>query len=202
MELEKEVRKYTKLYRTAITRRGLPDVEGKVEAYQKRLRAMYASEQYAAHAIYPTIQTPKVYAVIAMCLELRDAGLEKDETFAVINGGFQGLRNLLRAVETVIDATPWAWAVVKKWNQNDHDSRVKDGSIIFDAFTSTEGKITYTICECQYVNMFACYGIREYCKIFCETDTQAYSNLTRHVQFIRHSDLSDGDCCRDEILRK
>ena len=30
----------------------------------------------------------------------------------------------------------------------------------------------------------------------------AYSNLTRHVKFIRHSDLSDGECCHDEVIDK
>ena len=34
------------------------------------------------------------------------------------------------------------------------------------------------------------------------TDVMAYSNLTRHVNFIRHSDLSDGGCCQDEVLKK
>jgi hypothetical protein len=24
--------------------------------------------------------------------------------------------------------------------------------------------------------------------------------LTRHVRFVRHSDLSDGDCCHDEVM--
>ena len=35
------------------------------------------------------------------------------------------------------------------------------------------------------------YGIRGLCKIFCMTDERAYAGLTRHVRFVRHSDLSD-----------
>ncbi len=31
---------------------------------------------------------------------------------------------------------------------------------------------------------------------------KAYSGLTRHVEFIRHSDLSDGPACHDEVIRK
>ena len=50
------------------------------------------------------------------------------------------------------------------------------------------------------VEMFETYGIRSLCKIFCMTDTKSYENLTRHVRFIRHSDLSDGNCCHDEII--
>ena len=53
----------------------------------------------------------------------------------------------------------------------------------------------------MYVAMFEYYGIREYCKIFCMSDTQAYANLTKHIKFVRHSDLSDGPCCHDEVIR-
>ncbi len=54
----------------------------------------------------------------------------------------------------------------------------------------------------MYVEMFAHYGIRLLCKIFCNTDLIAYSGLTRHVKFVRHSDLSDRNACFDEIFRK
>ena len=33
-----------------------------------------------------------------------------------------------------------------------------------------------------------------------ETDETAYSNLTKHVKFIRYSDLSCGECCHDEVI--
>ena len=56
----------------------------------------------------------------------------------------------------------------------------------------------YTVA--QYVEMFDAYGIRSLCKIFCMTDTTYYSNLKKHVEFIRLSDLSDGSCCHDIII--
>lgn len=34
------------------------------------------------------------------------------------------------------------------------------------------------------------------------TDTTSYDNLPKHVRFIRYSDLSDGDCCHDEMIDK
>ena len=34
------------------------------------------------------------------------------------------------------------------------------------------------------------------------TDTMAYDNLKHHVKFIRHSDLSDGIVCHDEMSEK
>ena len=54
----------------------------------------------------------------------------------------------------------------------------------------------------MYVEMFKTFGIRSLCKIFCMTDTTYYENLPKHVRFIRHSDLSDGNCCHDEVIDK
>ena len=40
------------------------------------------------------------------------------------------------------------------------------------------------------------------CKQLWEKIQLQYENLRRHVTFIRHSDLSDGDACHDEIIRR
>jgi len=93
-------------------------------------------------------------------------------------------------------------SIVKKWNIHDHDRRVQDGSLTYDRFDVGEDRIEYRICECVYIEMFEAYDIRSLCKIFCMTDTTSYENLRRHVTFIRHSDLSDGDTCHDEIIRR
>lgn len=63
-----------------------------------------------------------------------------------------------------------------------------------------DGRIEYRISGCMYVKMFEHYGIRRLCEIFCLTDERAYANLARSVRFVRHSDLSDGESCHDEIF--
>lgn len=75
-----------------------------------------------------------------------------------------------------------------------------NGRIRFDSFEVGDGKVKYRISRCMYVEMFAHYSIRPLCKIFCLTDERAYANLLRHIKFIRHSDLSDGSFCHDEII--
>ena len=101
-----------------------------------------------------------------------------------------------------IDLLPNSYQIVEKWNISDHAKRVQDGSIYYDIFEVSDGKIEYSISKCMYVEMFETYGIRPLCKIFCMTDTTAYSNLKKHVKFIRYSDLSDGDSCHDIIMDK
>ena len=202
MEMAKTVKKYGKIYRKILAAGNYSDLDTEQEAYEKRLTEMYASEKYAEHNIYPTTNTEYIYAIIAMCLELKKFGLSDKEIIDTINRGFSSRRNFFKYLIKGIDLLPSSYQIAKKWNISDHDKRVKDGSILYDQFDVSEGKIEYSISRCAYVEMFETYGIRSLCKIFCMTDTTAYSNLTKHVEFIRYSDLSDGDCCHDIILDK
>ena len=200
--MEKKVRKYAKIYRAALCTRNMVEIDKHIASYENRLRDMYASEAFQDHNIYPTMDVYKIYAVIAMCLELKQKNLSDREIIETINSGFGKLKKMLAAVEKLIDALPCAYSIARKWNVSDHESRVKDGSITYDYFHVTDGKIEYRISKCMYIEMFEYYGIRSLCKIFCLTDESAYANLTRHVEFIRHSDLSDGTCCHDEVIDK
>ena len=200
--MQKSVTKYAKIFRNALQESSFADIEARVRSYEHRLHEMYESDAFAKHNVYPTMDVYKVYAVIAMCLELKKDDLSDREIVDVVNSGFKRLKNLLAIAEKIIDALPNAYQIAKKWNIADHDNRVKDGSITYDSFTVTDGKIEYRISKCMYIEMFEHYGIRSLCKVFCMTDESAYANLTRHVKFIRHSDLSDGTCCHDEVIDK
>ena len=200
--MEKAIRKYGNVYRKALLFRHCREIEAKAAAYEARLRAMYASDGFKAHSVYPTTNAVHVYAVIAMCLELKAFGLTDTEIIETINHGFVRRRNFFRRIIRAIDLLPNSFSIAKKWNISDHDRRVRDGSITYDRFDVGKDRIEYRISRCVYVDMFEAYGIRSLCKIFCMTDTTSYENLRRHVTFIRHSDLSDGDACHDEIIRR
>ena len=199
--MDKQIAKYARMYRSAIRRRGLADIDEKTRAYIAKLTALRTAEAYRRHDQYPTIDTLKVYAVIAMCLMLREYGLTDDEVIHTVNDAFRVPKRLFYCLEKLIDCFPAAWNIAKKWNLNDHTRRVQDGSITYDYFTAEDDHISYRISRCMYVEMFAEYGIRPLCKIFCMSDTMAYANLTRHVRFVRRSDLSDGPSCQDDVYK-
>ena len=200
--MEKTIRKYGKVYREALSFRHFREIDAKTAAYEARLRKMYASDGFRAHSIYPTTNAAHVYAVIAMCLELKALDMTDTEIIETVNQGFARRRSFFRRIIRAIDLLPNSFSIAKKWNIQDHDRRVKDGSLTYDRFEVGKDRIEYRISKCVYVEMFEAYGIRGLCKIFCMTDTTSYENLRRHVIFIRHSDLSDGDACHDEIIRR
>ena len=200
--MDKRTRRHARTYRKVVRHAGLSDVGALVASYERRLDDMFASETYRAHDIYPTIDVEHVYSVIAMCLELRERGLSDAETFDAINAGFAARRCLFSILLTAIDLLPSAYSIVRRWNVGDHRKRVEDGSIDYDLFEVRGHSIEYSISGCRYVDMFEAWGVRPLCKIFCETDTRSYACLTRHVRFVRHSDLSDGPSCHDEIIER
>ena len=73
--MDKQIGKYVKLYRKALEEIGFSDVGEMTEKYENRLRKMYDSAAFKAHNIYPTMDVSLIYAVIAMCLELKEKGL-------------------------------------------------------------------------------------------------------------------------------
>lgn len=202
MDIEKKVKGYAKLYRRALAAAEIPDTGEKSAAYEKRLSEMYASDDFERYSQYPTTDASHVYAVIAMCLELKRFDLSEPRIIDVINSGFRARRDFFRRLLRCIDLLPNAYRLAGSWISAEHDRRVKDGSLTFDYFTVSEGKVEYCISRCVYIEMFEQYGIRSLCRLFCMTDTAAYENLPRHVRFIRHSALSDGSCCHDEIIDK
>lgn len=196
------IRKCSRLYQRALKIQNFSDAESKTRQYENRLRDMLASPAFHAHNVYPTMNVPLIYAVIAMCLELLDLGLSDGEIITFTDIVFTGRRKIFDTLIRIVNLLPNSFRIAKKWNINDHAKRVQDHSITYDSFSVSEDAVEYRISKCMYVEMFECYGIRSLCKIFCNTDTRSYAGLTRHVRFVRHSDLSDGPCCWDEVYRK
>lgn len=200
--MKKTVKKYAKLYRSALKENHFSEIDVRVQSYELRLQEMYHSPMYIKHNIYATMNMSKIYAVIAMCLELKKEDLPDKEIIHIVNSGFRKLKQMLKVAEKVIDMLPNAYQIAKKLNVSDYENRTKDGCITYDYFNVSEDKIEYRISKCMYIEIFEYYGIRSLCKIFCLTDEAAYANLTKHVKFIRHSDLSEGTCCHDEVIDK
>lgn len=197
--MEKTIRKYTEAFRKTLKAREIPEAAQKAASYKHRLTEMYASEIYKQHNIYPSMNVPMIYAVIAMCLELKGYGMSDCEIMDFTDDVFKSRKKYFEVLLKIINVLPNSYRIAEKWNLSDHEKRVRDGSITYDVFEVSQGKIEYCISKCMYVKMFEYYGIRRLCKIFCITDEHAYANLQKHVKFVRHSDLSDGPCCRDEI---
>ena len=71
MDTERALKSYTKLFGTTLARNQVADAAKITRAFEARLANMYASEDFRRHSVYPSIDTVKVYAVIALGLGKR-----------------------------------------------------------------------------------------------------------------------------------
>ena len=101
----------------------------------------------------------------------------------------------------LIDALPNSYKITAGWLYRDAQARIEENCLTYDQLDYTDEKLEYKITRCAYVEIFDHYGIRNFAKVFCNTDL-CMSVMHRHVKFIRHSDLVDGSCCHDEIIHK
>ena len=200
--MRSHMKQYISIYRKALRRKGFKDLDEKIQSYTFKYLELGISDEYDKMSEYPSVDLEKIYAVVTMCLELKDYGFENDEILEMINDAFRRHKRFFFCIERIIDLFPCTWKLVKDWNHKDHEKRMANGSIRYDFYNETEDQISYRINKCIYVEIFEQYGIRDLCKIFCMADTQAYSHLKRHVKFVRHSDLCEGDCCHDEVIRR
>jgi hypothetical protein len=200
--MDKNIRTAAKTYRTILINEGMDNVDGRLSSFVNRLTDMYASEKFREHNVYPTMNVSNIYAVIAMCLELKSAGMEDARIINAVDKGFEKRRSKFKKIIALINILPNSFNIARKWNINDHAKRVDDKSITYDYFNVSKDKVEYRISKCMYVEMFESYGIRPLCRIFCVTDEFSYAGLTRHVKYIRHSELATGNTCWDEVIRK
>ena len=160
LNVARTVKNYAKVYRKALINGQIQKIDDEIASYEKRLSEMYGSEAFQKHSSYPSTNAVHVYAVIAMCLELKRFDLPDSRIIEIINSGFSARRNFFRRLLRCIDKLPNAYQIARKWNVSDHEKRVKDGSLTYDSFNVTEGRIEYRISKCVYIDMFETYGIR------------------------------------------
>ena len=77
MDTNKAIKTYGKYYQEALKRAGFNDIDNKMFAFENRLQEMYASDNFKTHNIYPTTDATYIYAVMAMCLELKSFGKQR-----------------------------------------------------------------------------------------------------------------------------
>ena len=104
--MEKRIEKYIRMFGRTLQKSGYPDADRKESDYRKRLEEMYASEAFRQHNVYPTMNVIHVYAVIGMCLELKDDGLPDDEIISLVNEVFRTRRKAYAALIKCIDLFP------------------------------------------------------------------------------------------------
>lgn len=113
--MEKIVKEFASMYGKALIACGNQAADVKITAFTKRLEQMCASDIFKQHNVYPSMGVDRIYAVIAVCLELKDDGMSDPEIIEFVNQMFESRRKPLRVLLKGIDLLPDCYQIAKKW---------------------------------------------------------------------------------------
>ena len=102
-EIDKKIKSYSKYYRKILVNEGLEDIDRRMSSYKTRLKKMYRSDGFKTHNIYPSTNVSFVYAVIAMCLELKNAGYTDDRIIPAVEKSMEKRWNAFVKILQFID---------------------------------------------------------------------------------------------------
>ena len=198
---EKYAKKYARMFANAMKEIGRNDSDVLHDAFRTRYLTHLNSPEFAEYSRYKTIALQKVYCAIThaqICLELGYT-LEEAQWIweKVLSRKFKKLFNRCMAL---IDALPNGYKIVAGWLYKDAKARIAENCLTFELLDYSDKKLEYKITRCAYVEIFEHYGIRNFAKVFCNSDL-CMEVMHRHAKFVRYSDLVDGPCCHDAVIK-
>lgn len=202
--MEKKVKwmnQYSKLFAKAMKKIGREDYKKLEHMYRNRYMNHLCSKEFEEYLKYTSMTLELIYAAITfaqICLEI---GLTLEEAQEIWEEHIaKSKRNMLRMVIVIVDSMSRGYEKVVDFLKNDANIHMKDESLTYELLESDGKKLEYKITRCAYAEIFEAYGIRRFCKVFCNNDL-CLCAMQKKAKFIRHSDLIDGDCCHDELIK-
>ena len=194
-------KKYARMIAKAMKKAGRSDYCELESAFYRRFRAHQQSEIYREYlAKYPSIGVEKVYIGITFAQVLMQRGCSLDEALELWETRMiAGKRRVLERFIRLIDRLGMGYDTVGKWLDKDKQARDRDGLILYSQYHYNSRELEYKIHTCMYVELFEHYGIRRFCKAFCNNDL-CMCVLQKSAKFIRYSDRVDGDYCHDKLI--
>lgn len=195
----KAANRYTKLFVAAMKEIGRSDSEILGETFKTKYLAYLNSKEFDEFSRYKTISLEKVYCAIThakICLEL---GYSQEEAQRIWEEVLtKKFKKLYRGICSFVDLLPGGYKIVAGLLYKDAKERIAEDCLTYEKLMYTDQKLEYIITRCAYVEIFEYYGIRQFCKVFCNSDL-CMEVLHKRAKFVRHFDLVDGPYCHDEI---
>ena len=199
--MKDQTKKFGKMFAKAMKQLGRTDGKKLEAEFCNRYRAYSHSEEYQAFSEkYPSVGADKVYFGITFAQIMLGLGYSLDDAIdAWETHIISHKRRILERLIRLFDILGKGYRICGSWLDKDKQARDKDGSILYESYHYNEHELEYKIHTCAYVNLFAQYNIRKFCKTFCNNDL-CMCALKKSAKFIRYSDKVDGEFCHDKLI--
>ncbi len=198
---EQTAQKYAKMFVRSLRKAGYQQPE-LFAAYKARFLQYAESPEYRRFSQFQTMGVDKVFAAITHAKICMEAGIPMEEALRIWETYTAGtIRRIFRGACRAIDLLPNGYRILAGLLYKDAQQRAKEKCLTYEMLSFTEQKLEYKITHCMYIEAFEAFGLRPFCKAVCNSDL-CMQAMQKKARFIRYSDLADGDCCHDELVKQ
>ena len=202
--MEKKVKwmtQYSKLFAKAMKKFGRKDYRKLENLFRNRYMDYLCSEEFEVYKKYGSITLERVYAAITHALICLEIGISLEEAKRIWEEMIeQADKKRALFLCKLVDKLKNGYQIVANYLDKEARKHKADESMTFEILKSGDDKSEFKVTSCVYIEIFERYGIREFCKVFCN-NIHCLDVLHESARFTRHSNLLDGDCCHLELTK-
>ena len=200
MNKKRCVNKYSKLFADTMRQYNRNDTEKLYDEFKTRYLAHLNSKKFKEFSKYKTMRLEKVYCAITFAQICTELGYSLDEAQKIWEETLtKKVKKLANNLCKFVDNLPNSYKIITSLLYKESQNRISENCLTFEVLKCNKEKLEYKISRCAYVEIFEYYGIKKFCKVFCNNDL-CMNAFNKRAKFIRYSDLVDGNCCHDEIV--
>lgn len=201
MKKEKAAAKYAAMYANELAQNWSRNYDDAYSKYYDKYLALVTSEDYESfdreHG--KNISLPKIYAALATCFVSTDYGFSFEDSKNVFYGMAKPAWDRASKAINFIERLPggfWLFThLLYRFNES------YGSSIQYSQNQLGKDKYEYVISKCAYIEIFEYYGIRNFCKVMCDSDIGVMGKACKHAKFVRYHDMTQADTCHDAVVR-
>ena len=202
--MEKKVKwmtQYSKLFAKAMKKIGRKDFRKLENLFRNRYMDYLCSEEFEEYKKYGSITLEKVYAAITHALICLEIGISLEESQRIWEEMIEEAeKKKALFLCKLVDKLKNGYRIVANYLDKEVRKHKADESMTFEILKTSENQAEFKVTRCAYLEIFECYGIREFCKVFCN-NIRCLEVLKESARFTRYSNLLDGDCCHVELTK-
>ena len=202
--MEKKIKwmtEYSRLFAKAMKKSGRSDYKALESKFRNKYMDLVSSDEYSQYERYGSITLERVYAAITHALICLEAGISLEESKQIWEEMIESeKKKRSRVMCGLVDKLNRGYKMVANYLDKEARKHQNDGSLTFEILKTGEEKAEYKVTHCVCLEIFEHYGIREFCKVFCN-NIHCLEVMQKNAKFTSYSDLVDGEYCRVELTK-
>lgn len=201
MSKEKSAKTYAKMYAKVLAKTYGGNYNEAYSKFYSKYLELVNSDDYDIFDKEHGKNVPllKIYVGITTYFVSTDLGYSFEESKDIYYSMARPIWDKSSKIINFIEALPHGFYIFTHFL--DKFEKSYEPSVIHSKTEFTKDKYEYIITKCAYIDIFEHYGIRKYCKVFCDSDISAMGKMCKHAKYIRYHDMTENDTCHNAVIR-